>query len=257
MANERLRTSIAASGRDCQGVAEAVGVDPKTVERWIQQDRVPHRAHRRATASVLGKDEAFLWPSLLGDPQTIAAGAAEVLCVYPSRGAVPMDQWLALITGAHQELTLLSYAGLFLLDNHPDLTTLLAERARAGVNVRILLGDPTAPSVRLRGEEEGIGQDMQGRVRLSHRYLQPVLGTPGLQVRVHSTTLYTSIYRSDATMLVNMHMYGSGAPANPVMHLQQVAGGRLFDSYLRSLDAVWDQGIAVADIDVNSQTGRQ
>lgn len=62
-------------------------------------------------------------------------------------------------------------------------------------------------------------------------------------MRLHSTTLYNSIYLADSTMLVNMHMYGSGAPANPVMHLQQVAGGRLFESYERSLEAVWELGV--------------
>jgi hypothetical protein len=33
MANERLRRTIQAAGRDYQSVAECLGVDPKTVER--------------------------------------------------------------------------------------------------------------------------------------------------------------------------------------------------------------------------------
>ena len=239
MANERLRASMRAAGLDCVAVAEATGVDPKTVERWVQKDRVPHREHRQATSRLLAKDEAYLWPALLADPLTTAAGQAEVLRVYPSRGSVPLDLWTSLITNAREELTLLSYAGLFLLDNNPDITELLVERAVAGVRVRVLLGDPDSPAVTQRGEEEGIGADMAGRVRLAQRYLTPALGTPGLEVRFHSTTLYNSIYRSDETMLVNMHLYGSGAPANPVMHLQQVTGGRLFRSYQRSIEAVW------------------
>lgn len=247
MANERLRTSIAASGHDYGAVAGVIGVDPKTVERWVLRDRLPHRAHRRATATLLGKDEAFLWPALLTDPHTIAAGEAEVLRVYPSRGAVPLDLWLSLITGATKELTLLSYAGLFLLDNNPDITERLVDKAGAGVRVRVLLGDPLAPAVRQRGEDEGIGKDLQGRIRLAQRYLRPALGTPGLEVRQHSTTLYNSIYQGDSTMLVNMHLYGSGAPANPVMHLQQVTGGRLFENYRRSLEAVWETGTPVTD----------
>jgi len=63
----------------------------------------------------------------------------------------------------------------------------------------------------------------------------------------HSTTLSNSIYRSDATMLVNMHMYGSGAPANPVMHLQRVAGGRLFESYRRSVESVWEVAVPTTE----------
>lgn len=247
MANERLRTSIATSGHDFASVAGRAGVDPKTVERWVLQDRLPHRSHRRATATLLGKDEAYLWPALLTDAQTVAAGEAEVLRVYPSRGAVPLDLWLSLITSATEELTLLSYAGLFLLDNNPDITELLVDRAASGVRVRLLLGDPLAPAVQLRGQEEGIGDDLQGRIRLAQRYLRPALGTPGLDVRLHSTTLYNSVYRSDSTMMVNLHVYGSGAPANPVMHLQQVPGGRLFEGYRRSVEAVWETGLPVTD----------
>ena len=145
-------------------------------------------------------------------------------------------------------MTLLSYAGLFMLDNNPDFTELLVERARAGVRIRIMLGDPDAKAIRQRGQEEGIGADMRGRVRIAHRYLRPALGTEGLEVRLHSTTLYNSIYLSDATMLVNMHMYGSGAPSNPVMHLQRVAGGRLFESYRHSVEAVWEVAVPTTDL---------
>ena len=247
MANERLRQTITAAGRDHHWLAERVGVDPKTVERWVLQGRVPQRVHRKAAAALLEQDEAFLWPSLLSDPQTHAASEAEVLRVYPTRGAVPLDLWVSLIKGATEELSLLSYAGLFLLDNNPDITELLTERAKSGVRVRILLGDAASGAVQQRGEEEGIGAGMPARVRMAYRYLQPALCTPGLEVRVHSTTLYNSIYLSDATMLVNMHMYGSGAPANPVMHLQRVAGGRLFESYRKSLEAVWQGAVPATE----------
>lgn len=233
---------MTAAGFDYAAVADAAAVDPKTVERWVQKDRVPHREHRRTTARLLGRDEAYLWPSLLRDAQTVATGQPEVLRVYPTRGDVPLDLWKSLITTARSELTLLSFAGLFLLDNNSNITELLIERAVAGVRVRILLGDSESSVVLTRGQEEGIGDDMRGRVRLAQRYLQPALDVPGVEVRLHSTTLYNSIYRSDTTMLVNMHMYGSGAPANPVMHLQQVPGGKLFASYERSIEAVWDIG---------------
>ncbi len=59
-------------------------------------------------------------------------------------------------------------------------------------------------------------------------------------MRLHETILYNSIYRSDSTMLVNPHVYGSGAPFNPVIQLQRVPGGRMFDHYQASFDKVWD-----------------
>ena len=48
--NERLRGSIASAGLRPAELAEAVGVDAKTVERWITKGRLPHRTHRMAVA---------------------------------------------------------------------------------------------------------------------------------------------------------------------------------------------------------------
>ena len=64
MANERLRSCITGARLTIAEVAAQVGVDPKTVERRIVLGRVPHRSHRWATASLLGTDEAYLWPEL-------------------------------------------------------------------------------------------------------------------------------------------------------------------------------------------------
>ena len=65
-------------------------------------------------------------------------------------------------------------------------------------------------------------------------------GAPGIEVRQHRTVLYNSLYRFDDEMLVNTHVVGSPAPQNPVLHLQRVAGGHLFDHYLKSFERVWD-----------------
>jgi hypothetical protein len=58
VANERLRSRITGARLTIAEVAAQVGVDPKTVERWIVLGRVPHRSHRWATPSLLGTDEA-------------------------------------------------------------------------------------------------------------------------------------------------------------------------------------------------------
>ncbi|MGH8907181.1 MAG: helix-turn-helix domain-containing protein [Egibacteraceae bacterium] len=65
MANERLRSCIAEAGLTVTEVAEHVGVDPKTVERWISTGRIPHRSNRWCAASLLQSDEAYLWPQTL------------------------------------------------------------------------------------------------------------------------------------------------------------------------------------------------
>ena len=165
--------------------------------------------------------------------------------LYPTRGAVPYPLWLSLFSDAKERIDVLAYAGLFLLDTHPELAQLIADRARSGVAVRLLLGDPDSDAVHRRGEEEGIGEGMAERCRLALRYLDPALSDPRVELRLHDTTLYNSIYRGDDVALVNQHMYGAGAPANPVLHLQRVPGGQIFSAYEASFDRVWQGAKAV------------
>jgi hypothetical protein len=247
MPNERLRGAIGASGMTTHRCAELIGVDPKTVERWITLDRLPHRAHRLATASLLGADESYLWPTVVDDPRTVSAGRAELVTFYPSRSAVPPQLWRSLIEEARESVDILVYAGLFL----PEIQDIaqLGERADTGCRVRILLGDPAAPSVRRRGDEEGFGVGLAHRVALSLRYYQPIVGIAGVQIRLHDTTLYASIFRGDETMLVNTHVYGAAAAHNPVLHLRRVPGGRVVDHYLTSFDRVWAAATPTTDLD--------
>ena len=240
--NERLRAALAGRGLSYEDVSRHVGVDPKTVARWVTDDgRIPHRRHRFAIAALVRKNEDFLWPKLVDQTRASATSPdVEVMKLYPTRGAVPYPLWLSLFSDANERIDVLAYAGLFLLDTHPELAHLIASRARSGVAVRLLLGDPDSDAVRRRGEEEGIGEGMAQRCRLALRYLDPALSEPGVELRLHDTTLYNSIYRGDDVALVNQHMYGAGAPANPVLHLQRVPGGQIFSAYEASFDRVWE-----------------
>ncbi|MFD1324357.1 helix-turn-helix domain-containing protein [Micromonospora sonneratiae] len=60
--NEPLRLAMSAAGETCESLAEKVGVDAKTVGRWLSPGRVPHPRHRRAVARVLQKDAMELFP---------------------------------------------------------------------------------------------------------------------------------------------------------------------------------------------------
>jgi transcriptional regulator with XRE-family HTH domain len=239
MANERLRRAILDGGFSTLDVAMEVGTDAKTVERWITNGRLPHPRNRAATARVLGVDELVLWPEL-AEPRVRAVAGSEVVHVYPHRGAVAPGSWYELLLAAEEHIDVLVFAGLFLADGRADLPTLLQAKADEGVAVRLLLGDPASEAVTRRGEEERVGDALAARIRLSMAYLEPVLNAAGVVVRLHDTTLYNSIYRFDADMLVNTHAYGAQAAQSPVMHLRQIAGGRLFPHYLESFEKVWE-----------------
>lgn len=250
MGNERLRSRLLQAGMTSAELAEEVEVDPKTVERWVSNGRVPHQRHRLRVARALAAEEVFLWPQLLEDERSQSASRAELREVYPHRGAVPPELWRRLVDDAEEHVDVLVYAGLFLVDAHPDLPAKLVERAGSGLRARLLYGRPESDVVAWRGEDEGIGENLAARIRLSLIYMRPVVGVPGIEVRQHESVLYNSLYRFDDELLVNTHVVGSPAPQNPVLHLQRVPGGHLFEHYMRSFDRVWE---AATPVDESSQ----
>lgn len=241
MSNERLRSAILTAGLTLQDVSERVGVDPKTVERWISKNRVPHRTHRLKVAALLRTDDAFLWPTTKADPRSIAASQAELLDFYPNRGTVPTELWTSLAERSSESIDLLAFAGSFLHDGLPNFPEDLINKAQQGVRVRLLFGDPASAAVTLRGAEEGIGDLLEARCRLTWNYLAPVVGVPGVQARQHGATLYNSIFRFDSDLLVNVHTLGAAASHSPVLHIRRIPGGRLFDHYMTGFERTWDQ----------------
>lgn len=135
MPNERLRSRITAAGLTLDDLAMQVGVDPKTVERWITTDRVPHRRHRQATSTLLESDEDYLWPSIADESRVRSAGDTEFVEFFPHRGAVPQYLWTTLLRDVQDGFDMLVYAGLFLMDANPDLPRVIAERANDGARV--------------------------------------------------------------------------------------------------------------------------
>lgn len=245
MSNERLRSALISAGITHDALSEQVGVDCKTVERWISTGRVPHRTHRLKVAAILKSDDAFLWPSTKSDPRTLAASQAEFVALYPNRGSVASDLWVSLIERSTEQIDLLAYAASFLHDAVPEFAEALAKKARLGVRVRLVFGDPESAAVQLRGEEEGIGDLVAARCRLTWSYCEPILDEPGVEARKHGSTLYNSLFRFDETVLANVHSLGAAASHSPVLHLQRVAGGRLFPHFMEAFERAWDAAAPV------------
>jgi hypothetical protein len=192
----------------------------------------------------------------MDDTRTQLASAAELVTLYPNRGAVPGGLWHSLVDGATDHIDILVFSGLFLPDGYPEVAGVLAAKAEQGAKVRLAFGDPDSEAVRLRGEEERIGDGMAARIRLSLAYLHDAVSAPGVEVRFHAATLYNSIYRFDDDMLVNAHVYGAPAAHSPVLHLRRLPGGLLFDHYQASFERVWEQADAATVPEVLEQEGR-
>ncbi|MEO3797019.1 XRE family transcriptional regulator [Nonomuraea sp. B10E15] len=218
--NNNLRYALAAARLNTTDVAAALAVDPKTVTRWLN-GRTPYPRHRWAVADLLHVDEADLWPEAAPRHQALANG---IQAIYPHRWAIPQTVWRNHFAKAREEIDILAYSALFLAEDSAILTT-LTKRAEAGIKVCILLGDPKSPEVAVRGADEGIGAEvMAARVKNALTLFRPLVNVDGVEVRLHRTVLYSSIYRADDELLVNAHAYGTPAANAPVMHLTRTDG---------------------------------
>jgi hypothetical protein len=92
MGNERLRTAMAKARVDVEAVSSRTGVDPKTVQRWLD-GRVPYARHRWAVSELLSEEETYLWPETTNDRRSTEASKAELVELYPFRSAVPASLW--------------------------------------------------------------------------------------------------------------------------------------------------------------------
>lgn len=240
MANDRLRDAINRAGLTLEGVAEHIGVDPKSVERWITQDRLPYPKNRHGIAGLVRESESYLWPSAVSDAKAIEASGSEVVQVYPSRSAIPRELWDRLLDQASSRIDVLVYVGMFLTET-PNLLSALEAKGAAGARIRFLFGEPTSREVTRRSQDEGIGKGaIAAKIRNALAYFRPIADAPGIEIRCHSTTLYNSVYRYDDEMIANPHVYGLTAPHAPALHLRRLSAGSLFETYARSFDAVWE-----------------
>jgi len=239
MPNERLRAAMLQRGITPNKLAEHVGVDPKTVERWIVKGREPYRRHRYAIATFLGVDEVYLWPDALTRDEVASASQSEIVTVYPHRSEVPRDVLERFFAEAESDIGVLVYAGLFLSED-AGIQRTFADRARAGVRIRMLFGDPESPEVAERGQDEGIGEAIAAKIRNVLALYKPLRALEGVEFRFHQTVLYNSIYRADDGLLVNTHIYGLPAARAPMWHFRKVPGGEIAATYLESFERVWE-----------------
>lgn len=221
------------AGRDIQSLATAAEVSTKSVERWLGGS-VPYPRTRYRVATILQEDESYLWPEAVNGA---SLAGAEVVATYPRRSDVPRYLWTELLRNAERDIDLLAFAGLFLTEEHPDWIPTLTAKAEQGARVRLLLGDPTGVQLAARDSEYRIGGGVAGRVAAVRSYYEQRM-PDSVQVRLHDTPLYNSIYRFDDEMIVNVHAYGVLAAYTPTLHLRRIDGA-YFNTYIESYERVW------------------
>jgi plasmid maintenance system antidote protein VapI len=243
--NDRLTQRLHGKGLSHGRFATAVGVDVKTVRRWLANANYKVRDdNARRAAEVLDCTPYDLWPNQF-QPFTARAlatnpGGPFTATLYASRTQLPIIAWQQHFAGATTGIDILVLAATFLFDTLDGFLDTLLDAAARGVQVRFLIGDPDTATMILRGEEEGIGEAVIARCRTSVELLTPHAGTPRLHIRTHDTTLYTSTFRVDDTMIVNFHIYGSPGRNNPVLVLYRHHDPRLWATLEQAFARVWD-----------------
>lgn len=220
--NNRLRGTLSANAYSEELFADELGVDRKTVQRWVTQGRSPHRNTAQRAANLLNVPLDWLWPEL--EQHKSDSNPTEVVALYPHRSESPKRLWLDLIVSAQQHIDLFANASLFLPEENPESISIIKKKAADGVSVRILLGDPDSSAMDLRGREERLFEAIPARIRMALAYYSPLTESPGIEFRLHQTSLYNSIFRFDNQMLVNQHIYGTYGYLAPLLHLRRVEG---------------------------------
>ena len=98
--------------------------------------------------------------------------------------------------------------------------------------------DPSSESARCRGEEESISKSLPSRCALTLDRLAPLAARDGIELRVHSTTLYASMFQIDDSLIANHHILGSTASDNPAIQLTRSAGENLLNTYADAFNLI-------------------
>lgn len=239
MANLALQNALSVTGITPGKLAAVVGVDEKTVQRWLTDEgRVPHARHRFATCKVLEVDEVALWPTVVRD--NLKTGAdREVVACYPYRSAVPRTLWGRLIDQARHCITFGGYTNYFAWLEVPNLNGILSAKAKAGTEVRFIMGDKDSPVTAERQRIENVPLTLTTRIDIGLSEIAK-LDHQRIMTRVTDRHISMSLFRFDDDMLVCTHLADLLGHDSVTLHVKKKMDDGLFDRYAAHLVYLWD-----------------
>jgi transcriptional regulator with XRE-family HTH domain len=228
--NETFCHALLQAGLNEEDIAARLGVDTKTVRRWIEGRALPYRRHRWALAALLSTAETDLWPQL----RSAQSRPEELVAIYPHLGTVPHEVLLRLFGSARHEISLLDYGERPLAADR-DVARALAEKVRAEVTVRICLAESGDAEASAGRHPSTPTADLHDALEL----YAPLRQSGNVEIRMHRKAPYSFIYRADDQLLVAQRAYAIPAEHTPVLHLQRTADGDMFTAYLESFERTW------------------
>jgi transcriptional regulator with XRE-family HTH domain len=239
--NLALRQAMADARMSEQALARHVGVDAKTVSRWVQDARTPHPRHRWAACEALEADESVLWPDAIR--ATFKTGPdREIVSTYPYRSSVPVSLWRKLITDAKTGMTFAGYTSYFLWIEQPNLAAALRRKAGQGCKIRFLVGDPDSEVTRRREELEATALTISTRIAVTFDELRKLRGTNGIEARFSDRHIALSAFIFDDDMIVTPHLANLVGHNSPAFHFRRRQDDGVFDRFALHVRALWDDG---------------
>jgi len=159
------------------------------------------------------------------------------------------------LPGARRGIDLLGYALLFLPEQHPGLNELLRAKAREGCRVRIALARPDGSAAAQR-DQEGLGGALDARIRTTVARFMPLQRGAGVELRLHDTPMYNSIFRFDDDILVTPHLHGVPGHRSPLLHIRRLPGDSLYEAFASNFDAIWSLATPVREPRASNRRGR-
>ncbi len=223
MANENLRQALQDAALTPDQLADIVQVDVRSVRRWFSGG-TPYPLQRAKVARALDTTEHQLWPDLATAHTTTAPPQpSDLLAAYITADALDAPDWKTLMRDATDQIDLLGHT-LELILNTPGATELLAAKATSGCHIRILITNP-------------------------RRYLEPLIGQTGIEVRLLDITPHQTIHRYDNQLLLHLQLVDQDDPHAPLLHLQRAAAGGLFDRMAEHYTDLWEHNAIAVDPD--------
>ncbi len=242
MANEQLRAALARAGLDPDELADQLRVDAKTAERWLG-GRVPHARHRARIAHALDTPEPDLWPHVT-DPTEAPDDRRELTGLYAHADDPRAPDWQTLLPTAHEQIDLLDPTLHDILTT-PGTIDLLADKASAGCEIRILIAHPKSIWVTSLAQQLGHTQtDTDGNTHLdreinqSLHHLHHLADHDHIDLRTFWAERTLSILRFDDQMLVTPHLHGLPGARAPLLHLHRRDDDGPFDRFADHLNTM-------------------
>lgn len=238
MANDRLRDAMSRAGLQVEDLMALTGASEKTVRRWLA-GKNPYTRHRITLAHALDTTEQDLWPHLA--PTTPPAPEDRVRA-HTGLTDPNLPDWRAWVRAATGRIDLLDALAHVL--TRPGIPDLLADRASAGCQVRILIAseidltDLAADQLQDEPDTDG-NRQLHRENQQARRHLHRIRDSPNLEAREFAAPRFTSIIRADNHMLATLHLHGLPTADAPILHIEPRSDIGIFDRFADHFDQLW------------------